>query len=252
MFVEERQALIIKELQEKGRVKVKELSAKFKVTEDLIRKDLTALEEQGHLKKTYGGAVRMKENVHRELASQRKTINQEAKRKIAKKAMPLIKDGYIVFLDISTVNIELARMIAESRTKATIVTNMLDVVNILAKSDVRVVFIGGEFDYGRDGFVGSMALEMIKNFRFDISFMGVVGVDIHENSVTTYMANDGIMKKEILAISRNSYMMCEFEKLKQFGNYKYAGLDEFTGIILDKEADSDLTEILKKYDIEIK
>ena len=59
-------------------------------------------------------------------------------------------------------------------------------------------------------------------------------------------------KKEILAISRNSYMMCEFEKLKQFGNYKYAGLDEFTGIILDKEADSDLTEILKKYDIEIK
>ena len=252
MFVEERQALIIKELQEKGRVKVKELSAKFKVTEDLIRKDLTALEEQGHLKKTYGGAVRMKENVHRELASQRKTINQEAKRKIAKKAMPLIKDGYIVFLDISTVNIELARMIAESRTKATIVTNMLDVVNILAKSDVRVVFIGGEFDYGRDGFVGSMALEMIKNFRFDISFMGVVGVDIHENSVTTYMANDGIMKKEILSISRNSYMMCEFEKLKQFGNYKYAGLDEFTGIILDKEADSDLTEILKKYDIEIK
>ncbi len=252
MFVEERQALIIKELQEKGRVKVKELSAKFKVTEDLIRKDLTALEERGQLKKTYGGAVRMKENVHRELASQRKTINQEAKRKIAKKAMPLIKDGYIVFLDISTVNIELARMIAESRTKATIVTNMLDVVNILAKSDVRVVFIGGEFDYGRDGFVGSMALEMIKNFRFDISFMGVVGVDIHENSVTTYMANDGIMKKEILAISRNSYMMCEFEKLKQFGNYKYAGLDEFTGIILDKEADSDLTEILKKYDIEIK
>ena len=252
MFVEERQALIIKELQEKGRVKVKELSAKFKVTEDLIRKDLTALEERGQLKKTYGGAVRMKENVHRELASQRKTINQEAKRKIAKKAMPLIKDGYIVFLDISTVNIELARMIAESRTKATIVTNMLDAVNILAKSDVRVVFIGGEFDYGRDGFVGSMALEMIKNFRFDISFMGVVGVDIHENSVTTYMANDGIMKKEILAISRNSYMMCEFEKLKQFGNYKYAGLDEFTGIILDKEADSDLTEILKKYDMEIK
>ena len=126
------------------------------------------------------------------------------------------------------------------------------IMNLLAKSDVRVVFIGGEFDYGRDGFVGSMALEMIKNFRFDISFMGVVGVDIHENSVTTYMANDGIMKKEILAISRNSYMMCEFEKLKQFGNYKYAGLDEFTGIILDKEADSDLTEILKKYDIEIK
>ena len=63
MFVEERQALIIEELQEKGRVKVKELSTKFKVTDDLIRKDLTVLEKEGKLKKTYGGAVLVKENV---------------------------------------------------------------------------------------------------------------------------------------------------------------------------------------------
>ena len=37
MFVEERHALIIQELKENGRVKVKGLSAKFKVSEDLIR-----------------------------------------------------------------------------------------------------------------------------------------------------------------------------------------------------------------------
>lgn len=47
MFVEERHALIIQELKENGRVKVKELSAKFKVSEDLIRKDLALLAQQG-------------------------------------------------------------------------------------------------------------------------------------------------------------------------------------------------------------
>ena len=51
MFVEERHALIIQELKENGRVKVKELSAKFKVSEDLIRKDLALLAQQGKLKK---------------------------------------------------------------------------------------------------------------------------------------------------------------------------------------------------------
>ena len=50
MFVEERHALIIQELKENGRVKVKELSAKFKVSEDLIRKDLALLAQQGKLK----------------------------------------------------------------------------------------------------------------------------------------------------------------------------------------------------------
>ncbi|CBL06548.1 Transcriptional regulators of sugar metabolism [Megamonas hypermegale ART12/1] len=51
MFVEERHALIIQELKENGRVKVKGLSAKFKVSEDLIRKDLALLAQQGKLKK---------------------------------------------------------------------------------------------------------------------------------------------------------------------------------------------------------
>ena len=64
MFVEERHALIIQELKENGRVKVKELSAKFKVSEDLIRKDLALLAQQGQIEKTYGGAVLIKENVH--------------------------------------------------------------------------------------------------------------------------------------------------------------------------------------------
>lgn len=251
MFVEERQALIIEELQEKGRVKVKELSTKFKVTDDLIRKDLTVLEKEGKLKKTYGGAVLVKENVHREMVSQRKLLNLTAKQQIAKKALSLIKKDYIVFLDISTVNIELAKLIAQYDIEATIVTNMLDVVNILVKSNVRVIFIGGELDYSKDGFVGSLALEMLKNFRFDIAFMGVVGVDIKDNCVTTYMANDGITKKEILTISRKSYMMCEYEKLNQLGNYQFAKINDFTGIITNKELLIDDKKILNKYNIEI-
>ena len=251
MFVEERQALIVQELHEKGRVKVKELSAKFNVTEDLIRKDLTALEEKGKLKKTYGGAVIVRENVHREIASQRKSLHLEEKQKIAKLALSLIKPGSIVFLDISTVNIELANLIAKHDVKATIVTNMLDVVNILVKSSVNVIFIGGELDYGRDGFVGTLALEMLRKFRFDISFIGVVGVDVHENSVMTYMPNDGVTKKEIVSLSKNSYMVCEAEKFNQLGNYKFAEISDFTGVILDKKLSKDTAKVLKEYDIEL-
>ncbi|WP_287792990.1 DeoR/GlpR family DNA-binding transcription regulator [Megamonas sp.] len=251
MFVEERHALIIQELKENGRVKVKELSAKFKVSEDLIRKDLALLAQQGKLKKTYGGAVLIKENVHREFATQRKSINLVAKQKIAQKALSLIKDDYVVFLDISTINIELAYLIAKSDLKAIIVTNMLEIVNILAKSNIRVIFIGGEFDFGKDGFVGSLTIEMLKNFRFDLAFMGVVSVDIHDNAVTTYMANDGITKKEVLNISRKSYMMAESEKLKQSGSYKYANIEDFQGIITDENLTETEEKELLKYNIEI-
>ena len=51
MFIEERHTNIIKLLQENGRVKVKELSQLFQVTEDCIRKDLRTLEKAGQLKR---------------------------------------------------------------------------------------------------------------------------------------------------------------------------------------------------------
>ena len=54
MFTEERQSAIEKCLRENGKVKVKELSEIFQVTEDCIRKDLKILENAGKLKRTYG------------------------------------------------------------------------------------------------------------------------------------------------------------------------------------------------------
>ena len=52
MFTEERQNAIEKCLREKGKVRVKELSEMFQVTEDCIRKDLKILENAGRLKRT--------------------------------------------------------------------------------------------------------------------------------------------------------------------------------------------------------
>lgn len=251
MFVEERQALILEELHEKGRIRVKELSERFQVSEDLIRKDLTVLEEKGQLKKAYGGAIMIKENVHRKIAAQRKNVHTEEKVQIATKAMEFIQDGDILFLDISTINFELAKLLSEGHKKVTIVTNMLDVINTLVKSEVSTIFIGGELDYGRDGFVGSLAMEMVKHFRFDKAFMGVVGVDVHENAVMTYMANDGMMKKAILDRSRAAYMMSEEAKFNELGNYAYAQITDFTGIITNKKPTKDVVKALRELDVQV-
>ena len=63
MFMEERQAKILDILNSNGKVLVKELAEIFNVTEDSIRKDLAALEISGQLRRTYGGAVTIKEKL---------------------------------------------------------------------------------------------------------------------------------------------------------------------------------------------
>ena len=80
MFLEERQESIMNLLMRDGKVRVKDLSEMFEVTEDCIRKDLGALEKQGKLKRTYGGAVVLRENIHTMEVSKKRNTDIEAKR----------------------------------------------------------------------------------------------------------------------------------------------------------------------------
>ena len=87
MFLVERHDAILDILARDGKVRVKDLSDRFHVTEDCIRKDLGALEKQGRLKRTYGGAVIRRENPHTIEVSKHRDIDVEAKRRIARAAM---------------------------------------------------------------------------------------------------------------------------------------------------------------------
>ena len=102
MLARERQNTIVEIVNREGSVRVKNLSKKFGVTEDSIRKDLAHLEKDGMLKKTYGGAVRVRTNSHNRYVSQRIGKNVEEKRVIAKRAYEIIQDGDVIFLDIFT------------------------------------------------------------------------------------------------------------------------------------------------------
>lgn len=246
MFVEERQDLIVEELNLNGKVLVKELSNRFKVTPDLIRKDLNVLEKKGKCKKIYGGAILNRENVHLLNANTRKSVNTKKKVELAKLAYDLIEDNTIVFLDVSTTNIELAKLIVSNNKSITVVTNMLDIAQILSNSMVSTIFIGGKFDQGRNGFVGNITDDFIQRFHFDLAFLGVVGLDIEKNSVMTYMADDGQTKRIILKQTKQAYMLCESDKYYQSGNYEYAKIDEFYGIISDKGAKG-----LENYNVKI-
>ena len=157
MLPEERQNTIVQLVNELGAVNVKELSARFAVTEDSIRKDLTLLQRNGRLKKTYGGALKIEPDDDH-FVSQRKPKYRPAKQKIAKKVLKLLKDGDTIFLDISTTNIEVAKLLKTSGLSLTVVTNMVDVMLAMAGDDhSRLIFAGGKLsDADKDAVMHSL------------------------------------------------------------------------------------------------
>ncbi|WP_196592738.1 DeoR/GlpR family DNA-binding transcription regulator [Pectinatus sottacetonis] len=250
MFVQERQEKIIELLQERGRVLVKDLSIYFKVTDDCIRKDLALLEKKGLLKRVYGGAVLYRTNTHQLKVQQRRDVNIEQKQIIAQKALSLINEGEVIFLDISTINIELAKLIFMAGLKVTVITNMIAVMSIAVEKKAKdFIFIGGVLDSGSDGFIGTTANDIIKKFQFDAAFMGAVGIDIYKNAVYTYKAEDGYTKKTAVEAAGRRYILAESEKFSRSGNFIYAAVTDFNAIVTEKKLPSLALKKLQEYAI---
>ena len=108
MFMEERLEEILRILKKDGKVLVKDLSVRFNVTEGMIRKDLQKLEQEGLLKRTYGGAILERQTIHDDNIRPRLMKNLGEKDIIAKLALNEIKDGDFIFLDASTTNYSIA------------------------------------------------------------------------------------------------------------------------------------------------
>ena len=252
MLQQERHHQILAKLNLEGQVRVKDLSQYFHVTEDCIRKDLTILEKNGKLKRIHGGATQLRLNLHTIHVDERRSVRIKEKEEIANKAIELIKPGTTIFLDISTVALEIARLIYQRNLNITVVTNMIDIMKIFTQDCMtQLIFIGGELNKAKDGFIGAVAIDQIKQYKFDLSFLGVVGIDVHEGKVTTYDVNDGLTKKEIIHSSKKSYIIGETVKLELDGNYSYADINDFSGYICEKELSFEVITKMKEYGLEI-
>ena len=252
MFMEERQAKILEILAEKGKVIVKELAEMFNVTEDSIRKDLAALETEGQLKRTYGGAVPLKEKLQITEAQKRRISDVEAKRKIAAAAIKIISPNDLIFLDASTISIAVAEILEKKDSPFKIITNMVDVLVMLARNPhINLIFAGGQINKSRDGFIDGLNLEFMEKFRPDISFIGVVGVDLKKNSLSSNDVASGLHKSKILNISKNSYIIAESRKFGVEGNYTFATLKNVRGIITELKPSDEILNLAQNSNLEI-
>lgn len=245
MFTEERLDAILQILKQDGKVRVKNLSEQFQVTEDCIRKDLKVLENSGKLKRTYGGAILSQDYPLERDVIDRRTYNEDKKLIIAKKAAELIKDHETIFLDISTTNIKLAEILVENRKQLVVVSNMIDILQTLARSStITAIGTGGTMYRTVNGFMGAATIEVIKQYSFDRAFIGSCGVDMVDQSITTLGVEDGLTKKAALLSSRHKYVVMERDKFYFNDSYKFAHFDDINGIITDESPDQSTQNVL--------
>lgn len=215
MLAEERRQRILELLAKDGRVIAKDLAVMFGLSIDSIRRDLTLMEEQGLLQKTYGGAIPLTPPPKVRTLAQPRSIrygnaasHQDA---ISKYAASLIQKHDTVYIGGAGIQYGMLKFLPDD-IPFTIVTNSLTIAESIRNlHHIEAYLVGGKLRANGDSMIDTIANEMIKKFNFDIGF--VTGGGIALNGISTATPEGAALTRAVAEVSRRTVCLAPHEKM---------------------------------------
>lgn len=244
LITEARRKKILELIEREGIVNLQQLTDTFNVSIYTIRRDLTTLEKKGLLKKTHGGAVRVEKSKWIPSIEEGKTEALEEKKKIAQKSAQFVDDGDTIMLMGSMVSLLMIPMIKDKNI--TIVTNSLDVAKEICQiPNIETILIGGHIKNYKGNILGSRAVNDLKNYYFDKSFIPCAGINQAGVSTSTIDSSDFL--KTVIEQSRQNIIITDYRKIGRITFAHVCDLDKIHILITDDQGSKDeLNKIAKK------
>ncbi len=226
-----RQNKIKEYIEKKNVVSIKELQNLFpEVSLMTIHRDLDALEAEGVVVKFRGGARSVRYAGDPEF-NVRMRENNTGKQIIAHKAMSLIQPHTAVFLDASTTNLELAKMLPDINLNI-FTTGPSIALELCRLSNPVVTLCCGKINRKNLAVSGKNTLEMLEKINIDMAFIGVSGCSV-EAGFTCGAESDMLVKNLVISKARRSVVMCSKEKLSCLMPYTFATFSDIDYLVTD-------------------
>ncbi|GFR38367.1 putative HTH-type transcriptional regulator YulB [Insulibacter thermoxylanivorax] len=235
MLAAERCEKIVQLVDERGSVRVSELSEIFKVTEETIRRDLDKLEQAGRLLRSHGGAVSIKDHTSETPFMEREVTNVEEKKQIAKEAVRHVRPRDRIILDASTTAWYMAQMLPD--IPLTVLTNSIKVAFELAnKEKIEVVSTGGILSPRSLSFVGPLAESSLEQYHVNKAFISCKGVHL-DRGATESNELQARLKKRMIEIADEVYLLVDYSKFNVNEFSQAAPCEAFHTLITDAKAE---------------
>jgi DeoR/GlpR family transcriptional regulator of sugar metabolism len=176
---EERRRLIVGMLGERGSVTVTAVERAFGVSSMTARRDLAILANEGRLRRTHGGAVLPELAGHEDSFRSRLEQEAEQKRRIGRAIAASAEPNETIFVDSSTTSYFAVEQLLELGVSATLLTNSLPVMGLVAAAEsanLKLVGLGGSFRPLTQSFVGAETVRAIEGFYADRVVFSVKGI----------------------------------------------------------------------------
>ena len=234
MLAIERRNSILAELGSEGKIVVSELSQRFGVTEETIRRDIEKLSKEGLATKTYGGAI---SNISLAIDlpyNVRKSVNVMEKQYIAEKVASMINDGDRIMLDSSSTAIYVVRRI-KNKKNITLITNSVEILFELAdKTNWTILSTGGTMKEGSFSLVGPTAERMIRGYHVDMCICSAKGID-ERLGITDSNEKDSEMKQAMFASAEKRVLVLDNTKFDAKSFVKVCNISDVDIIVTNEK-----------------
>lgn len=235
LYAYERRRWLVDQARQAGRIDVADVARELTVAKETVRRDLTALEAEGLLRRVHGGAVPVERLGFEGTLALRNTSRTDEKGRIADHAIGLLGTAESVYIDEGSTTQAFAERLLPQRP-LTVVTNSLPIALLVApREHVSVVLIGGRVRGKTLATIDHWALRMLEDFVFDLSVMGTNGLTL-ERGATCPDAAVAAIKARAVRSSRRSVLLTDASKLGSDSSYRFAQSRDFATVVTDRSA----------------
>jgi DeoR/GlpR family transcriptional regulator of sugar metabolism len=216
-----------------GAVTVAQVEALFSVSAMTARRDLHELERRGLAHRTHGGAVLPTAAAHEDSFDRRVKIATAEKQLLARAAVAMLKPHETIFLDSSTTSYFVAREVIEAGIAATVLTNSLPIMTLLARDagpNVELIGVGGTLRALTQSFVGAAATRAVNEHYADRLFLSIKGL-VDGDTLTDADSLEADVKRSMIAHARHSVLLIDASKLDGRGLIAIAPVSAVTLVL---------------------
>jgi len=246
---DDRHAQIVALVRQRGFVTNEDLSQRFNVTVQTIRRDLVVLAEAGQVSRFHGGAG-LPSSVENIDYAARKVLNLNEKRRIARLVAEHIPSHSSLFINIGTTTEAVARALLNHQ-ELRFITNNLNVALLLAGNPhFNVVIAGGTVRNRDGGVVGQSANDMIAQFRVDYAVIGISGID-EDGTLLDYDYDEVRAAQTIVRNARQVFLVADHTKFSRRPLVRAGSITEVSALFTDQPVSEKIQNLLNANGVKV-
>lgn len=250
MYVIERRQMLLERARRTGRVDVAQVSKELSLAPETIRRDLKDLEQQGLVRRVYGGAVAVERLSFESALSVRSTRRQAQKNRIAAAAVTFVKTAESVYIDEGFLPSLVASQLPADRPLTVVTSSLVTAQALVARPEITVLVVGGRVRAKTFGNVDYWAVAMIDTLVLDLAFIGGNGMTL-ERGVTVPDSAVAAVKSAAMRVSRRRILIADSSKYGVDSFVRFAQLNDFERLVTDDGLPLDQATLLHERGIDV-